>query len=122
MPASSVAISAVPKKELAADNVRLRGRLKKIGVEGKRIGANFGMAAIGAGTATGMGLLMNKWPEAREVMGVETLLVGGAALTLIGVFAKGTMSGASLAVGQGMLFPWLYAYGNTTLAAKFNAA
>lgn len=119
MPVATASLASVPKKELALDNTRLRGRLKRIKVEGARIGGNMASVAVGAATATGMGILMNKWPEARQIMGVETLLVAGGLMTLIGVWAKGPMSGAMQSMGEGMLYPWLFAYGNTTLAAKF---
>jgi hypothetical protein len=94
--------------------------LTKIKEEGKRIGGNMISVLVGGGTAIGAGVLFTKFPNAAKIPGTEidTGLALGTALVLVGVFAKGAMSGAVMSMGEGLLYPALYNIGATKIAPK----
>ncbi len=116
---AEASLANVSKKEAVGLAARYKKQITKIKDEGKRIGMNMAGVAVGAGTAVGSGILFNKFPAAKEVAGVDTQLVGGGVMVLMGVFMKGAYSGAMMSMGEGLLYPWLYEYGHDVLAPKF---
>lgn len=94
--------------------------LTRIKEEGRRVGGNLVGVLVGGGTALGAGVLFTKFPKAAKIPGTEidTALALGVALTLVGVFAKGTMGGAVMSMGEGLLYPALYNVGATKIAPK----
>lgn len=71
------------------------------------------LAAIAGGTAVGSAVLFKKFPEAATIPGTEipTQPVVGGALILLGAIKKSKASYMLVAIGLGMLIPYLFDIG-----------
>lgn len=102
------------KKQVTRFREENRETLSRTVDTGMRVG-------IGGATALGVGVLFAKFPKAQKIAGkVDTLLVGGFLFTALGAGLRITgneWGSAVLALGEGMLFPWLFMKGGE-LGAK----
>lgn len=98
------------KKDKALDRIR---RIDKQTVE--RTTDTVMRVGVGGGTAIATGALFAKFPKAAKIANkVDTLLVGGFLFTALGAGLRiqgNEWGSAVLAVGEGMLYPWLFQKG-----------
>jgi len=115
---ASAAVAKTPPagvgKTALWSKIKSQGRtLDKYKESAVHIGEVFGLAAVAGGTALGTAFLFKKFPEATTIPGTEipTQPVVGTAFILLGAVKKTKMSYLMVAIGIGMLIPYLFDLG-----------